>query len=211
MLRIRRPALVLSIIIHTLLAVLLLWLWTGPRPRSEESALKTFALAGPRGAPAPTPRRAVVVSPLPPRFESPIEASPPDTASAGGGGGVACPVAANIQAALMADPAALAELAALSPADRSVASAIVLWPGPQVTDAAQSPPTIPILPKTGLVIVSQLQSLPPDCLDGAQAGPEFIYIESQNETTLTASLGSGTWRWRELLDNLTLAMKLSRQ
>lgn len=120
-------------------------------------------------------------------------------AASSGPEGETCAIAAAIQADLLVDEAARAEIAAIPFDSRSVANAIVLWVG--------TPEHIrPVLPATDAVILKRLQSVPEQCLDLDQAGPDFIYAMVDNRT-VSVALGSGKWRWRTYFDLLSVSLR----
>lgn len=119
-------------------------------------------------------------------------------AASSGADGEACAVAAAIQADLLVDEAARAELAALPYDERSVANAIVLWVG--LPEHVR-----PALPATDALVFRRLQSVPAACLDLAQAGPDFIYA-AVDDRTVSIAVGSGQWRWQSLFQELSLTV-----
>ncbi len=119
-------------------------------------------------------------------------------AASSGPEGEACAIAAAIQADLLVDEAARAEIAAIPFDARSVANAIVLWVG--------TPEHVrPVLPATDALILKRLQSVPDICLDLDQAGPDFIYAMVDNRT-ISIAVGSGKWRWRTYFNLLSISL-----
>ena len=134
-----------------------------------------------------------------------------------------CGIAAAIQADLLVDPAARAELAAIPFDERSVANAIVMWAGtPDPAQLATPPVSVPLfapsqptpvleraaLPAVDAVILNRLKSVPEQCLDLEQTGPDFIYVKNEKQT-ISITFGSGRWKWRNFFDFLVAAMQPS--
>lgn len=116
-------------------------------------------------------------------------------AASSGDVGATCQIATIVQADLLADEAARNEVTAIPFDQRSVANAIVLW-------TAAPDHVRPPLPATEALILERLRLMPPECLDGDQAGPDFLYVTADNRTVAVA-IGSGQWRWRTYFDALT--------
>jgi hypothetical protein len=120
-----------------------------------------------------------------------------ETASSGLNGET-CQIASAIQADLLIDETARAELGALPLDARSVANAIVLWTGaPEYVE--------PILPATDFLILKRLGTVPAQCLDIDQTGPDFVYVMVDNRT-ISIAIGSGKWRWRTYSDFLMTSL-----
>ncbi len=208
--RTRRSLLLLAIGLIHLAAIL--WLATRPpmdrpRPPSTE-AMIDIAPAG--GAPAasrpakPQPPR-IILPTLPVVIETPEvppPAAPAPAAPAPGGsrgadappGGCALPQA--VEDGIEHDPAAMAELATLSPAARTKADAVMLWdthwldlgvaPGRAAYGAIRS------------VVERTIAAAPQACREAAAAGPRFIPVAEPARTTMVV-IGSGVWHWADLI------------
>ncbi len=127
-----------------------------------------------------------------------IAAAPPVTGSGDGNG---CSVSSAISAALIADQDAMAELAALPPAVRSDADAVMLWNGtwldvdPEVQALMASSP-IPALKR---VVMDAVLALPVECQEVMTTGPQLIPVPEPGRTTMVV-IGSGAWRWANLVE-----------
>ncbi len=130
-------------------------------------------------------------------------------AAAGSGTGNGCSVASTLGAALSADPAAMAELAALPSDVRSEADAVMVWNGSWLGEPAPAsgaptepapPPGLPTAPIPAMrtVIAATLLALPPACRDVETHGPQFVPIAEPGRTTMLV-IGSGVWRWGDLV------------
>lgn len=107
-----------------------------------------------------------------------------------------CETLSVISKALLADPDAIAGVAAVPADQRSIADAIVVW------NAGWSPAASELEAPLGTVrmlVEEYLREAPDSCLDEAIAGPRLIPIIEGDRTTLLA-FGSGHWTWRQLLE-----------
>lgn len=133
----------------------------------------------------------------------PAQASTPVSSSAlawvqsraGPGGG--CDINVSMQERLTADPAAQAALRLVPRDAKSVANAIQLWDGawiPIITtgdDAAFAP--------VRDVIADAVRTAPADCRNRAVEGPRFLIVANAEGLTTVIVVGSGTWRWADLV------------
>jgi hypothetical protein len=200
----RRVALLVSVAVH-LIALALLFLVNADRsPLRPERGMSLIATLSDRDTKAQPQQVAekpdVDVTPQPGETLFPVELPMvAQEAASSGPQGETCQIAAAIQADLLVDEPARAEIAAIPFDARSVASAIVLWVG--TPDYVR-----PALPATDALILKRLQSVPEQCLDLDQAGPDFIYATVENRT-VSVALGSGKWRWRTYFDLLSASMR----
>ncbi len=143
--------------------------------------------------PVPETRAAVLLAPA-----SPLAAAP---AAAGSGDGTGCSVANVIGAALQADDAAMAELAALPAGVRSDADAVMLWNGAwlDVAPETQSLMAENQIPALKNAVTLAVQALPPACTQVESVGPQLIPIPEPGRTTMVV-IGSGVWRWAALIE-----------
>jgi hypothetical protein len=77
-----------------------------------------------------------------------------------------------------------------------VANAVMLWDGGWVE--ARASPGEDLLQPIRQAILAGLASAPPECRDHWMSGPRFIALADQRQSTVLA-LGSGAWRWSDLL------------
>ena len=226
----RWPAFALSVALHLLLLALLIGWQTGPVKRPSVGGINAFDIIANTDAEAQQAQEAedtlVDVSTVPAASDFPVEVPQlaVDAASTGQFG-ENCGIAAAIQADLLVDAAARAELAAIPFDERSVANAIVMWAGtPDQAQLATPPVNVPlfgqsqstsaqermILPAVDAVILNRLRSVPEQCLDLEQIGPDFIYVKNDFQT-VSITFGSGRWRWRNFFDFLVAAMQPSTE
>lgn len=200
----RNAMLACSVGIHALVLVgLLLWGASTPDRRTKRgvSLLDTYSVRDGEAQPeqkAPKPAVEVSSRPTAAAFvvKLPMIAQ---VAASSGEVGEPCQIAAAVQADLLADEAARNELTAIPFAERSVANAVVLW-------TAAPDHVRPLLPVTEQLIFERLRLTLAECLDVDQAGPDFLYVTTDNRTVAIA-IGSGQWRWRTYFDALTVSMQ----
>ena len=116
-------------------------------------------------------------------------------AASSGATGQTCQVTAWLQQALQVDPAVQAALPAIPKPARSVANAIMLWDGGWVgprLNAADGVTTI------RMAVIAGVRSAPAACQTQVVRGPELIILTQGAESTVLA-IGSGEWRWGDLL------------
>jgi hypothetical protein len=118
-----------------------------------------------------------------------------------------CAVASAISAALLADEDAMAEIAALPAQFRSDADAVMLWNGAWLGSAPDGqPPALQEnnMPEVKRVVTTTVMKLPAACIEAQTAGPQFVPVAESGRTTMVV-IGSGLWRWSNLLDPPTNA------
>jgi hypothetical protein len=106
-----------------------------------------------------------------------------------------CALTAWLQQALQDDPLVQAALREIPRPSRSVANALMLWNGswaPVSASAAAGVSTIETA-----VVVGVLQT-PESCRSELIRGPELMTLVSGEDATVIA-IGSGEWRWADLL------------
>jgi hypothetical protein len=107
-----------------------------------------------------------------------------------------CQMAALLQTALAEDITVTTALAQVPRKARSVANAIMLWDGAWVDPAALGGSRA--LTPIQAAITAIIRTAPADCHDLVVLGPRLISIPDAQGATLLA-LGSGAWRWEDLL------------
>ena len=201
--RVERGSVLIAII--TVHLLVLLWLFTRPMTeqvrRDSGGDLVLISVSdGKRAATPPTvpkpPPAIVLPAPaiiLPSPLPTPTEQQ--NWSQAGEAGG--CALAARSAEAIAKDPPAMAELAALAPAYRTSADAVMLWNGEWL---AGTPGSIasPATPSLRRVVEQVVAEASPECRAEPTNGPQFIAIPEQGRTT-TLVIGSGAWRWSDLL------------
>ena len=201
--------LIVIIAVHLLL---LMWLVTRPpavQPVSDHGrGLLLISLADGERSAAPStkpkpPPPSLIPPPaiiLPSLLATPTAAQTPSPSDAGApqageAGGCALPV--RTAEAIARDPAAMAELAALAPLYRTSADAVLLWNG-QWLATGQEAGAVPVMPALRRIVEQVVTEASPECRATPTNGPQFLAIPEQDRTT-TLVIGSGTWRWSDLL------------
>jgi hypothetical protein len=208
--RIQRGVVLITIIaVHLML---LLWLVTrSPTVRTVPDSGRGLMLislaagehaATPPNKPKPPPPTVIPppVIMLPSLLAAPTAAQNPSPSGAGSpqaGEAGGCALSARTAEAITKDPAAMAELAALPPAYRTSADAVMLWNGNWLASEQGSvvSPVTPLLRRTVEQVVAEAS---PECRAAPTEGPQFMAIPEPGRTTILV-IGSGTWRWSDLL------------
>lgn len=179
-----------------------------PASQPAPGAAKTIALVNvaaksetpPAPEPQPVEAPQPVVVPPPPKLETvtPIPAAPVFNAAAAAraGFGTTCDVAHTLERGFGDDPLLSAELGRIGPGSRSVANAIMVWDGQWVDLSGDTPEDA--LETVRRAIVEAVRAAPPECLTQDLSGPRFVAV-SRSDTTTVLVLGSGSWRWEQLL------------
>jgi len=112
-----------------------------------------------------------------------------------------------VSKAIVADPLAVAAVVQAPPETRSIAEAIVMWNAGW--SYAASTPESPLGAARTIVELS-LNSVEDGCLDEQIAGPRLIAVPVPGgQSTMFLVFGSGTWTWRELLDEPIGAVEMA--
>ena len=117
------------------------------------------------------------------------------SASAATGG--ACDLTAPVQAALQSSDAVRASLPLIPPDKRSVANAIMLWKVAWLAEDQQLDATA--IAAIQAVVTETIAAATPECRLQPQAGPRLLLLPGAGDTVVLA-VGSGQWRWQDLLD-----------
>ena len=191
----------------------------------REHTLATVEIADVPSASAPAkPAAASPIRVLDPPVLMPSAIKVPAAPAASGTGtGAGCGMAGVIGRAIAADPAAMAALDALPPGIRTEADAVMLWNGgwidvggapvsarPQslvpspvpslLTKILESDPLAPLKQS----VVAALAAAPADCRNLEVSGPQLIPITEPARTTMLV-VGSGIWKWADLIDPAVLS------
>jgi hypothetical protein len=183
-----------------------------PPTLASEPAKVSLPAAAPE--PAPQPESVVEMaarliqqtnpSALVAQLIEPLKASsppPPVVASAAAqadaGSAAACEIGGALQTALQASQPVQVALERVPRAAKSVANAIMLWDGRWVDATSVGGDTAIGPVKTA--ILQGVLSATPGCQQQPVTGPRFITVTNGPSTTLLA-VGSGVWRWADLLD-----------
>ena len=211
--RVGRSGLLAAIIAAHALGIL----WLATRPAATAPPVQpTMSLievdAGGPASPAKAPPEPLLPTPdvVPPviLLPSPLQAPSPDTTPAfatpgpAGTGGAAqggCALAQAAGQAILADPAAMAELDGLPPEARTKADAVMLWDGLWQTPGAFPAKAAGAATSEIRRVVEQIVKVAvPECRDAPELGPQFIPVPGPTRTTFVV-IGSGAWRWVDLL------------
>jgi hypothetical protein len=207
--------------IAALHVVFILWLATQSlrEQRKSEGAISLITVATPAssGSEPETPRVAevetkadnpIVIARLPLPALDAAPSAPGSSASEGSGATAAggCQLAEAVGAAILTDGAAMAELDALPPQARTQADAVMLWDGRWQQSASAVPPHSaapangPILTLSQLrrVVEQEIHKAETECRDAIVNGPRFIALPGARRTIIIV-VGSGQWRWGDLL------------
>lgn len=117
------------------------------------------------------------------------------------GSGDGCRLGEALQAMLQDDAEVTAALSRIPREARSVANALMLWDGAWVEKRAfdGSDGLLPVR----RAILAGVSTAPISCREQVISGPMFLAVNGQPGTTLLA-LGSGSWRWSDLLRTVPL-------
>lgn len=166
-------------------------------------------LALPRepGKSTPPPALIVSLSPLP---SNEIEQAPPpdvvdpvevtvaipdvDIAVRVETASTSCTPLAALTTLLAGDPAVRAGVSRLPAGARSSAGAIIVWRDGWAEAADPDGP----LAAAREASARALLAMPPDCLAEPVAGPRFVAVDIEGDTTMLV-FGSGTWSWAQLV------------
>ncbi|MDP9415683.1 MAG: hypothetical protein M3Q08_16710 [Pseudomonadota bacterium] len=173
--------------------------------RAIGSPLSVFDVASEEQRPSPPepqPQPEQVVMPEPivdlDLEAPPIAAAPVFDAAAAqrAGFGTTCEVAGTLARAFGGSELVRAQLERIGPEARSVANAIMFWDGQWVDVQGRAPEDA--LETLRRAIMEGVRAAPPECLSQDVVGPRFIAI-NEGKGTMILVLGSGTWRWEQLL------------
>jgi hypothetical protein len=164
------------------------------RPRASPHPVKVKPVTTPPDIVPQYVEADATAAPLPQRDSQndPIAASVAAAAAAGN----PCQLTQWLQDALTADPQVQAALPTIPRPDRSVANALNLWSAGWIAPPPKSTAGYGAL---RLALVSGIHAAPAACLDALVRGPELITLVEGGDTTVVA-IGSGEWRWRDLLE-----------
>lgn len=117
-----------------------------------------------------------------------------------------CATLDEIGKAIIADPLAVTAVLQSPPETRSIAEAIVMW-NAGWSPAASSPESP--LGAARTVVELSLNAVEDGCLDEQIAGPRLVAIPVPGgQRTMFLVFGSGTWTWRELLNDSVEAVQM---
>ena len=196
----------------------------------REPTLATVEIADVPSASAPAKPAAASPVPVldPPVLMPSAIKVPAAPAASGTGTGAGCGMAGVIGRAIAADPAAMAALDALPPGIRTEADAVMLWNGGWIDVGGAPVPARPqslvpslVIPSPGSsllakilesdplaplkqTVVAALAAAPAECRNLEVSGPQLIPITEPARTTMLV-VGSGIWKWADLIDPAVLS------
>ncbi len=196
--------------IHAVIIAVLMIPMVAP-PRSAPRTLAIFDISVSAAMPSAKPPQNPQPEPVTPKLPQPVIVPPPvielptpnetlvatleQTASVSAGG--ACDLTEPVQAALRDSEAVAASLPQIPQTRRSVANAIMIWNAQWVAlHETLDPAAMAAIRDT---VAGTIAAASPECRLQPQRGPRLILLPGLNETTVLA-LGSGVWRWQDLLD-----------
>ncbi len=179
--------------------------------QSVTSVLRIFDVNIKAADTKPEPPKTPQPSPVKPTPPQPIVVPPPEiavpnvstiavamldqTQNAANGG--ACDLTAPVQAALQSSEAVLASLPLIPPDKRSVANAIMVWKVAWLVDDQRLDATAVAAIQS--VVAETVAAATPECRLQPQAGPRLLLLSGTGDTVVLA-VGSGQWRWQDVLD-----------
>lgn len=206
----RARTLVLTISVHVALLAMLLFAPQGSRSLPVTSAISMIDVAAPPGPAQPaTPPQPKPVPPTPPL---PVIVPPPavplplpselavalldqSTAQASGG---ACDLTAPVQEALRTSLPVQAALPTLPRPSRSVANAVMIWDADWVIFTDET--GVSVRDTIRDAIAGTIAIASEECRLQPQGGPRLLILPLGDTQTIVLALGSGQWRWQDLLD-----------
>lgn len=169
-------------------------------PAVKPGVLSTVSLSAeiPAQRPPPPPKLPSKVIDEIKRLTEQALAFEPDSSALAAPSGQ-CATLEMVSKAIVGDPSAVNAVLESPPETRSIAAAIVMW-NAGWSNAARTPES-PLSPAREIVELS-LNSVEDACLDEQITGPRLIPVPVPNsQSTMFLVFGSGTWTWRQLLDD----------
>ncbi len=200
----QRIAVLLSVFaLHAIFMALLLRHYEPEATPVERTSIAMISIDAERPAAAKPPPPALpakVAKTFKPIMEISIPAEVESDAVAGASS--ACSTAGAVLDGLLLDPTTLVTLKAAPPESRSIAGAVMMWNEGWIP-AALTPDTP--LWTVRANVEATLAKVPDACLDEEIVGPRLLPIpEPDGNSTLFVVVGSGRWRWRQMLDPASL-------
>lgn len=197
----RQRLLILSsvVVVHLVLLVAVMTLHgaRAPSPVPRSITITLLSAQTPASGKPPPP---ALPSKLAQAFK-PLAAPSPTVETAADASSVAsdsCAPLDAVTAALLANDEALTAVRSTPPEARSIADAVVIW-NARWSTLADDYPQAPLRP-TRTAIEQSLASFGGNCLDQPVTGPRLIPIPD-GDRTMFLVVGSGIWRWHDLLQN----------
>jgi hypothetical protein len=201
----RRHLLIPCILLVQLLLLALVSLNRARAPARAAPAapISLFNVHTPAATPEPPrakPKPVKVTAP--PKIQLKVETALPAppvfnaAAAESAGFGSSCDVAETLARAFSESEVVKAELARIGPQSRSISNAIMFWDGGWVNLPGNAPADA--VETLRRAIVEGVQAAPPECRVEDISGPRFIFVSGEGPTMMLV-LGSGAWRWDQLL------------
>ena len=118
------------------------------------------------------------------------------SASQSAASGKPCEIATTLQSLLQTDPAVREALTRIPRDKRSVAGAVMLWKRTWVS--ADAVGGVTAMEPIQSAIVQAVGAAEPNCRDETVLGPR-LFIVGDTRGAIVLALGSGQWRWSDLL------------
>ncbi len=112
--------------------------------------------------------------------------------------GDACDLTAPVQEALRTDPAIQSVLATIPRPSRSVANALMIWDAGWLAFGDGQAAAARDMIRDA--IAGLIAAAPEECRAQPQGGPRLLILPVGDHETIVLALGSGEWRWQDLLD-----------
>jgi hypothetical protein len=160
---------------------------------AADQAPKTLAVAKPKITEIIVPQPRILV---PAEVALPAADANPQVELAAAGGGLDCELGEGLRRAIQANPVLANSIEQIAPGSRSVANAIMLWEGAWVS--MQDPVSQAAVTTLRQAITEGIEAAPPECLAAELTGPRFVILSDGIKST-TLVIGSGAWRWSQLL------------
>lgn len=110
-----------------------------------------------------------------------------------GAPGTPCELTATLAGLFAQSPEVKQGLAGLPTSQRSVANAVMLWDGQWPEDSLTGGQAL-----LRSLLVKAVSTARPDCLQKINQGP-VLFLVPEQQTTVVLAVGSGQWRWADLL------------
>jgi hypothetical protein len=174
-----------------------------PARAAPAAPISLFDVRTPAATPEPPQSKPKPVQvTAPPKIQLKVETALPappvfDAAAAESAGfGTTCDVAETLARAFSQNDFVKAELARIGPQSRSISNAIMFWDGSWVDLPGNAPADA--VATLRRAIVQGVEAAPAECRAEDVIGPRFIFVSGEGPTMMLV-LGSGAWRWEQLL------------
>ena len=115
-----------------------------------------------------------------------------------GAAGEPCNLTQSLAAVFAQSPAIQQALSGLPLKSRSVANALMLWDGQWPDDSTSGGQAL-----LRALLIKAVSNARPECQMAMNRGP-VLFLVPDRQATVVLAVGSGTWRWRDLVTTNTL-------